>query len=272
MSKKSAEEKDFEEFYKTPVGMVISTLGNYNSLISEMIKEHPDEEELHEEYDESSLLMKNFVGIFENFEHLDSFYIDDVNLVLMLLEKLSEEDRNSIFRILGTYIEILTRTAETSKNSSVLTDETDAVKNLYNITAPVFMKIDLGEESYKKLLRQIFRVSVYNAERYIKNPKNETDLDFGYEYKNYALILRSKMKTVKTDSDKIDFVFDFVDCLEQNEKDYFKNGILTSFIDCIQHDLDNQNNTFENELEYMSLARQVQWKLQKRELSKNYKS
>ncbi|MCR4790388.1 MAG: hypothetical protein K5839_04855, partial [Treponemataceae bacterium] len=243
MSRKTQEEKQFQEFYNTPVGILMSTIGNYNFVIQQMLKEHPDEKDLLSEFDISAQYMKKFVEAFENFDRITDYYIDDVNLVAAILEKMEEKDRNTVLQICGTYIQMMTR----SKNDVPKALEvhlTQAI-TVYNQIAPVFMDINLGGERYAKVLRQIFRFSVKNAEMFINNPKNENDLEFGYQYKNYALIFRQKIKELKSDPDKIEFFHEFFQGLAVDEKDFFKKGILASFIDCCQSDIDNENRTFE---------------------------
>lgn len=258
-STKTKEEREFDEFYRTPCGSFMSALGNYNFLIEQMIQAHPEEETLKTEFDESSDILKFYVESFENFERLEEFYIDDKNLLLALLESMDVEKREKIFKIIGTYIQI----AEKSEENAVFTNLLPVVQS-YNATAPVFSAINLGEQKYAVLLRQVFRFSIKNSELFIDNPKNETELDFGYEYKNYTLICRSKMKQVSSNPDELKFIFDFFDLLSKQEQIYFFQGILASFIDCCQSDLDKDKLSFENELEFVAVARQIQWELDKK--------
>ncbi len=256
-------DKEFEEFYKTPVGAFIAALGNYNYLIEQMLLEHPEEETLKTENETSTESLRFFVEKFENFQRIDDYYIDDTKLLLAMLDEIDSEKRERIFKIVGTYIQMIEKSEGENSSSEIFTELLPVVK-AYNETASVYSKIELGEGQYALLLRQIFRFSIKNAESFIEQPKNETELNFGYEFRNYSLICRSKMKTVTTDSDSIQFVFDFYETLTEQEKQYFMDGILASFIECCQSDLDKERSTFDNELEYSSVERQIQWEIKKK--------
>ena len=258
-----------DEFFETPVGSFMAAFENYVFLIKELLKNAHEDETLLEELDAAQTSEKIFIEKFENFSRIDDFYIDDVNLLISMLEEIDEENRNKILKTISTYINFVGKVDEDESFKNIneidkLFQELQPAAKSYCEVAPVFFKVNLSENQYAVLLRQVFRFLVDFSQKFLENQVDIEKFQVGYDLKNYSLIFRRKIKNVKANADSIDFIFEFFESLSEDEKDYFSMMTIPIFIECCQKDLDAESPMFENEENFVFLARQVKWALDKK--------
>lgn len=214
-----------EKYPENPIEVLIASLMDYKKIISKAFTSYPEDSELKE-------LNRQYNSSFCEFEKTvkskkyKSYSNDSIQNIIDIFEALSEEGRACLLLGLGSYIDVISESANSEEAGEDILQFYESLVNLFNDVTAVFSELN-SSYTYHNLLTDMI------SDGYARFTEHKVLFDSFQE----------QLATFDNKSFDINSALKFYDGLNVIEKNYFMEDFLLSYIEnteVVLEDLENK--------------------------------